>query len=137
MKTRYLLLLLGPIAVISLLILTWSSDRFESNICIPEPEETANDWLFRQRAYPSGEIDMEAFRRAAKYRAVKARLQRDDPAKDLFDNPWTFGGPVNIGGRVTDVEKVPGDPSAIYVSAASGGVFRSRNDGASWVPIFR
>jgi photosystem II stability/assembly factor-like uncharacterized protein len=47
-------------------------------------------------------------------------------------------GPANTGGRVDDfaVARVPGAPDAIYVGTASGGIFKSTNQGTSWVPIF-
>ena len=43
-------------------------------------------------------------------------------------------GPV--GNRVAAVTGVPGDPNTYYFGAASGGVFRSRDGGHSWTPIF-
>ena len=39
-------------------------------------------------------------------------------------------------GRCTDVEGVPGDPSLVYVGAASGGVWKTTNAGTTWTPIF-
>jgi photosystem II stability/assembly factor-like uncharacterized protein len=47
-------------------------------------------------------------------------------------------GPANTGGRVDDfaVARVPGAPDAIYVGTASGGVFKSTNQGTSWTPVF-
>ena len=47
-------------------------------------------------------------------------------------------GPANTGGRVDDfaVAKVPGAPDAIYVGTASGGIFKSTNQGTSWTPVF-
>jgi hypothetical protein len=35
---------------------------------------------------------------------------------------WRNVGPVNMSGRVADVEGIPGDPNVLYVGAASGGV---------------
>ncbi|MFI5178574.1 MAG: WD40/YVTN/BNR-like repeat-containing protein, partial [Vicinamibacterales bacterium] len=47
-------------------------------------------------------------------------------------------GPTSVGGRVDDfaVGRTPGQPDAIYVASASGGVFKSANGGVSWAPIF-
>ena len=45
-------------------------------------------------------------------------------------------GPANMSGRMTDVEGVPGDPSTLYVSAASGGVWKTTNAGITWTPLF-
>jgi len=52
--------------------------------------------------------------------------------------PWQFVGPTNVSGRMTDVDIVTpkGDNYTIYIAGASGGVWRSRNEGVSWEPIF-
>lgn len=39
------------------------------------------------------------------------------------------------GGRVTTVTGVPSEPRTFYMGVASGGVFRTTDGGASWVPI--
>src|SRR5437764_5182123 len=51
---------------------------------------------------------------------------------------WRSLGPANTGGRIDDfaVARVAGRPDAIYVATASGGVFKSTNQGTSWTPIF-
>jgi photosystem II stability/assembly factor-like uncharacterized protein len=48
---------------------------------------------------------------------------------------WRQVGPFR-GGRVLAVTGVPGEPSVFYFGAASGGVWRSSDAGASWEPIF-
>ena len=47
-------------------------------------------------------------------------------------------GPTSVGGRIDDfaVGRTPGQPDAIYVASASGGVFKSTNGGVTWSPIF-
>jgi photosystem II stability/assembly factor-like uncharacterized protein len=49
---------------------------------------------------------------------------------------WRSIGPANMGGRIADVEGVPGNPNLVYVGTASGGVFKTTNGGMSWTPIF-
>jgi photosystem II stability/assembly factor-like uncharacterized protein len=60
-----------------------------------------------------------------------------DPAL-LGNLRWRSIGPANTGGRIDDfaVARVPGLPDAIYVATASGGVFKSTNQGTTWTPIF-
>jgi photosystem II stability/assembly factor-like uncharacterized protein len=49
---------------------------------------------------------------------------------------WRSIGPCNMGGRVADVEGVPGNPNIVYVGSASGGVWKTTNAGTTWTPIF-
>src|SRR6185437_12873974 len=51
---------------------------------------------------------------------------------------WRSIGPVNTGGRIDDiaVARMRGQPDAIYVATASGGVFKSSNNGVSFEPVF-
>lgn len=49
---------------------------------------------------------------------------------------WQFVGPVRMTGRLTDIEAHPARPKTIYVSSASGGVFKSTDEGENWVSIF-
>src|SRR5215813_745580 len=60
-----------------------------------------------------------------------------DPSR--FGNlRWRSIGPASTGGRIDDfaVARVAGQPDSIYVAAASGGIFKSTNQGTSWTPIF-
>ncbi len=41
-----------------------------------------------------------------------------------------------MGGRITDVEGIPGNPRMVDVATASGGLFKTTNGGATWTPIF-
>lgn len=45
-------------------------------------------------------------------------------------------GPAGMSGRVSDVDVVLSDPSIIFVGSATGGVFRSRDGGVTWDPVF-
>ncbi len=51
---------------------------------------------------------------------------------------WQYLGPTNISGRCTDVEAVrlPGKSLVIWAAAASGGVWKSENEGISWISVF-
>ncbi len=65
-----------------------------------------------------------------------------DPARPrieptLFENlEWRDIGPAIMGGRVTDIEGVPGNPNIVYVATASGGLWKTTNGGITWTPIF-
>src|SRR5437868_11455548 len=51
---------------------------------------------------------------------------------------WRSIGPVNTSGRIDDiaVARVRGEADAIYVATASGGLWKSSNNGISWAPVF-
>jgi len=66
-----------------------------------------------------------------KHREMKA----GSPFKDLA---WQFIGPKNVSGRCTDIAVVTprGKNYTIYVGSASGGAWKSDNEGTTWEPIF-
>jgi photosystem II stability/assembly factor-like uncharacterized protein len=49
---------------------------------------------------------------------------------------WRNIGPVNMSGRVADVEGIPGNPNVLYVGSASGGVWKTVDGGLTFKPIF-
>ncbi|MGQ0650306.1 MAG: WD40/YVTN/BNR-like repeat-containing protein [Gemmatimonadaceae bacterium] len=57
-------------------------------------------------------------------------------SQDLSALPWRHIGPSSFGGRIDDVEAVPGRPATIFVGTAGGGVFRSINNGTTWDAVF-
>ena len=57
--------------------------------------------------------------------------------KHPLDNlSWRNIGPVNMSGRVADVEGVRGRPQVLYVGSASGGVWKTTDGGTTFEPIF-
>jgi len=49
---------------------------------------------------------------------------------------WRSIGPVNMAGRVTDVEGDPRNPKVFYVTGATGGVWKTINAGTTWIPLW-
>ncbi|MBL8752626.1 MAG: hypothetical protein JNK15_04940 [Planctomycetes bacterium] len=45
-------------------------------------------------------------------------------------------GPAVVGGRIGAVAGIPGDPTTIWVGAASGGVWKSTDGGVRFTPMF-
>ncbi|GGG28952.1 hypothetical protein GCM10011344_32260 [Dokdonia pacifica] len=113
-----------------LLVFSFFSCKQEENATVSSDEKLPFDLMFMQRAYPTGELKPGAYREAAKWKKDLEQTRSDDVT------PWEFVGPVNIGGRITDVEVISGANDIIYVAAASGGIFRTENNGANWEPIF-
>jgi len=54
------------------------------------------------------------------------------------DLKWQFLGPTNVSGRVTDVAVATpkGKTYTIFAAAASGGVWKTENEGTTWEPVF-
>jgi photosystem II stability/assembly factor-like uncharacterized protein len=55
----------------------------------------------------------------------------------LANLKWRSIGPANMGGRVTDIAGIPGDPSIFYVGAADGGIFKTTNGGTTFDALFQ
>src|SRR5688572_24150014 len=63
-------------------------------------------------------------------------LSEEEKAKGpLRGLEYRLIGPA-IGGRVSRVAGIPGDPSTWFAATASGGVWRSTNGGREWEPVF-
>jgi photosystem II stability/assembly factor-like uncharacterized protein len=62
-------------------------------------------------------------------------MSETSPYKDL---KWQYIGPTNISGRCTDVEAVlpRGKNYTIWVGSATGGVWKSINEGTTFEPVF-
>jgi photosystem II stability/assembly factor-like uncharacterized protein len=70
--------------------------------------------------------------------AVPGLADTEEPhgEKSPFDHlSWRNVGPVNMSGRVADVEGVPGDPRIVWVGAAAGGVWKSTDGGLTFDPV--
>ena len=75
-----------------------------------------------------------AEQRLAMY-AEHERMRASSPFRNL---PWQHLGPTNVSGRITDVVVVEpkGQSYTMYVGAATGGVWKTVNEGVTWEPIF-
>jgi photosystem II stability/assembly factor-like uncharacterized protein len=104
----------------------------------PAPERRAenaeypSDWFLVQRAWPQRDVK-PASRRAA-WRHAEAMHAVAAPFGRAAGAAWMFAGPTNIGGRIADVACHPGDPSTCWVGAAEGGVMKTTDGGATWIP---
>ncbi|MCW2504525.1 MAG: hypothetical protein JWO79_2809 [Actinomycetia bacterium] len=89
----------------------------------------ADDWFALQRTYPSRSVDIGQKLSAARGQAATlARASgRLAPAA-----AWQRLGPANIGGRVTDLVADPAHADTVYAAAATGGVWKSTDAGATF-----
>jgi photosystem II stability/assembly factor-like uncharacterized protein len=69
--------------------------------------------------------------------AQNGRATAKSPLEEAFSRlEWRSIGPAIMGGRIADVEGVPGDANVVYVASASGGLWKTTNGGVTWKPIF-
>ena len=63
-------------------------------------------------------------------------LRSQSVSPDLFSGlKWRLIGPFR-GGRCIAAAGVPGDPNTFYFGAVDGGVWKTRNAGVTWTPVF-
>lgn len=92
-------------------------------------KKSPHDFMFMQRAYPVGEIKSDAFSNALNWK-------KQNRQQGGGNGVWEFAGPLNVGGRITDIEIPSSQAQTYYIGAASGGVFKTEDAGVTWNPIF-
>src|SRR5436309_6352838 len=68
--------------------------------------------------------------------SLSAQLTTPLDSTTLAGFRWRSIGPANMGGRVTDVEGVPGNSKVFYVATATGGIWKTINAGTMFFPLF-
>ena len=120
------------IATVLVSISTWISivliNKKDNPVEIRKAE--GEDYFYLSHGFPYNKIDYDAQRTAAKSFKATSLLRTSNTSS------WEFAGPVNIGGRLVDVEFDPINPQIAYLAAASGGVFKTIDGGLNWIPIF-
>jgi photosystem II stability/assembly factor-like uncharacterized protein len=101
----------------------------------PVPRQT---YQALQRVGFNGRFDYKAHDIA---RNQSESLRANAFAKVLKEGPdstnmWQLRGPINSGGRITDIAGTANSPDQFYVGTASGGVFKTIDGGSTFVPIF-
>jgi photosystem II stability/assembly factor-like uncharacterized protein len=69
-------------------------------------------------------------------RATSAAPTEPPQIAALKNLSWRSIGPANMGGRVTAIHGVPGDPKTFYVGGADGGIWKTKNGGVTFTGIF-
>ena len=90
---------------------------------------------FEQRQDHTGRLD--PMLRWERYREIRAKTLRAGAYRSAAS--WTLVGPEPFeggeGGRMLCAAFHPDDPSTIYAGASAAGLWRSEDDGQSWVPL--
>jgi photosystem II stability/assembly factor-like uncharacterized protein len=88
------------------------------------------EYLYKQREYPVGiknDIFQKGFDHLQKLKNSPSQTYRAD---------WVQEGPINVPGRIVDIEGTGAPENKIYACTASGGIFLTENEGNTWTPIF-
>ena len=67
---------------------------------------------------------------------ASAQLTEQVPDEVWETFRWRSIGPVNMGGRITDVEGIPSPSKTFYAAAAAGGIWKTTNNGITFKSIF-
>jgi photosystem II stability/assembly factor-like uncharacterized protein len=86
----------------------------------------------REKFHPTKVTGTSAADRA---RGYDARLQLES-ASVFGGVKWRSIGPEIQGGRVVVIKAPKDDPKSIYVAYATGGLWRTTNDGQTWTSLF-
>ena len=93
---------------------------------------TPSEQYFLQRQYPEFTFDAKGY--ASALQILKQTVTRN--IESGFSQLWQLEGPNNIGGRFNTLTIHPSNSNIMYAACATGGIFKTTNDGASWFPIF-
>ncbi|HCV51164.1 MAG TPA: hypothetical protein DGP89_07435 [Saprospirales bacterium] len=113
----------------ALILVIFSCQSQETKIPVG-PDKSPGSWMYNQRAYPNG-IDKEA-----KALAELQYRRMTDVKNGTFNKKWQQVGPVNVGGRITDIALHPTDKNIIIAGSSVGGIWRSVDKGFNWELVF-
>ncbi|MEN0050294.1 MAG: T9SS type A sorting domain-containing protein [Bacteroidota bacterium] len=113
---------------------TSSSNKNRISKTSEEVEAAPDNWFYQQRAYPFQNINYQVYNQAAQQLQEQRKVKQLESRTTTSD--WESVGPVNIGGRVTDIALNPNDPNIFFVGTAVGGIFKTTNRGQSWKAVF-
>jgi len=68
--------------------------------------------------------------------ATPGKAQTQSPTDKFKSLEFREIGPAVMGGRIDDFAVVESNPKIVYVGTASGGVWKTTNNGTTWEPVF-
>ena len=115
-------LVLLAVSVSAFFLIDFSKDEGEN-----ENKFYPSDWFYTQRAYPNNNIPLEKY-----FKAIREKKEMVSKNSSIANAAWYPVGPSNIGGRITALDYDPVN-NFLYAGAAAGGIFKSTDNGNSWV----
>lgn len=95
-----------------------------------EEKQFPYEQQFINKNFPYSRPDYRAFKLAKEDVATRSK------AGARSEGQWKVEGPGNIGARVNTLASNPNNSNEIIAGFASGGVFKTVDNGNSWEPIF-
>lgn len=137
MSRKYLFTVISGLICIALYYFNITGPKYSDKNFEEEGKKYPSEREFIMRTFPFYNADPEAYRLAiAQTIKMRADTKSSLLQKKMGQPQWEFAGPVNIGGRVVDIEFDPVNPKNVYAAAATGGILKSTDNGITWYPIF-
>lgn len=100
-------------------------------------EREAIEKARREEAQKKADEKKEPEKRGAAPRQEEARRPADPMSSGTFSGMrLRLVGPATYSGRISAFAVEPDNPARYYVGVASGGVWKTTNNGTTWTPIF-
>ena len=82
-------------------------------------------------------VSFSAMQVDAKSKKKKTKPAQNELKASVFSGlKWRSIGPAFTSGRIADIAVDPGNHSRFYVAAASGGIWKTTDDGTTFKPVF-
>lgn len=94
----------------------------------------ASEYFHLLRNYPNYQEGADGFLAAHKFALSQALFRSSPPIG--FETVWKNQGPDNIGGRINTIAQNPMQPGEYLVGLTAGGIFKTKDNGLSWYPVF-
>jgi photosystem II stability/assembly factor-like uncharacterized protein len=94
-----------------------------------------NDQFAASRMYPDKEFEANYYKDLV-LNASQSYYASQVLSKSLNTNAWQVEGPHNIGGRIMSIAVNAQNQNTMLIGAAAGGIFKTKNGGTSWYPVF-
>lgn len=109
----------------------FSFDQGEQNNNLHEesPSEPYEEFML-QRTYPNATFAIDVYRAAVNDAATRGNSDRSASMVS-----WDLEGPGNIGGRFNCLVVDPTNSNIMYAGSANGGVWKTTDNAATWLPI--
>ena len=127
LKASISISIVGFVLFLSSVVLSLAES--EENEREESPSEPYEAFML-QRTYPNETFQIDAYRTALVDAATRGNNERSSSVIS-----WDLEGPGNIGGRFNCCVVDPNNSNIMYAGSANGGVWKTTDNGNTWLPI--